>query len=272
MSARPNSPTFPPPFVPRLRLYQQWLEEQRGLRFDDYDALWRWSTTDLPGFWQSIWDHFEMHSPTPHSAVLSGGTMPHVTWFEGAQLNYARQVMRHVAPAHAAGMPAIISEDETGRVRELSWPELQRQVASLALCLRELGIGRGDRVAAYLPNVPETMVAFLACASLGAVWSVCAPDMGTAAVLDRFTQIEPKALIATDGVFYAGKAMDRSAVVQELRAALPTVAHTVVLRTRFAAERVPHAHDFDTLTARNAAAVAAFEAEYLPFDHPLWVV
>jgi len=267
MSAHPT-----PPFVPRLRLYQQWLAEKRGLHFDDYDALWRWSTTDLSAFWQSIWDYFEMHSPTPHRAVLSGGTMPHVKWFDGAQLNYARQVMRHVAPAHAAGMLAIISEDETGRVREMSWPELQRQVASLALCLRELGIGRGDRVAAYLPNVPETMVAFLACASLGAVWSVCAPDMGTAAVLDRFTQIEPKALIATDGVFYAGKALDRSAVVQELRAALPTLQQVVVLHTQHAAQHVADAHDFDTLTARDNAAVAAFEPEHLPFDHPLWVV
>jgi acetoacetyl-CoA synthetase len=272
MSAHQTSPPLAPPFVPRLRLYQQWLAQQRGLRFDDYDALWRWSTTDLPAFWQSIWDYFEMHSPTAHSAVLSGGTMPHVKWFEGAQVNYARQVLRHVAPAHAAGMLAIISDDETGRVRELSWPELQRQVASLALCLRELGIGRGDRVAAYLPNVPETMIAFLACASLGAVWSVCAPDMGTAAVLDRFTQIEPKALIATDGVFYAGKAMDRSAVVQELRAALPTLQQVVVLRTPHAAERVADAHDFDTLTARDNAAVAAFAPELLPFDHPLWVV
>ena len=260
------------PFVPRLRLYQQWLAEHRNLHFDSFDALWRWSTTDLAAFWQSIWDYFEMASPTPHSAVLSGGPMPHVKWFEGAQVNYARQVMRHVAPAHAAGMLAIVSEDETGRVREMTWPELQRQVASLALCLRDLGIERGDRVAAYLPNVPETMVAFLACASIGAVWSVCAPDMGTAAVLDRFSQIEPKALIAADGVFYAGKALDRSQVVQELRAALPSLAHTVVLRSRFAAERVPDAHDFDTLTARDNPAVAAFEPEYLPFDHPLWVV
>ena len=160
------------PFVPRLRLYQQWLAEHRNLHFDSFDALWRWSTTDLAAFWQSIWDYFEMASPTTHSAVLSGGPMPHVKWFEGAQVNYARQVMRHVAPAHAAGMLAIVSDDETGRVRELTWPELQRQVASLALCLRELGIERGDRVAAYLPNVPETMVAFLACASIGAVWSV----------------------------------------------------------------------------------------------------
>jgi len=158
------------PYVPQIRLYQDWLRDQRGLAFGDYDALWRWSTTDLPGFWQSIWDYFQMQSPTPHTAVLEGGPMPHVHWFPGAQVNYAQQVLRHAAPAHAAGQPAIISEDERGRVRVLSWPELRRQIASLALALKEMGVQRGDRVAAYLPNVPETAVAFLACASIGAIW------------------------------------------------------------------------------------------------------
>jgi hypothetical protein len=141
----------------------------------------------------------------------------------GAQVNYARQVLRHVQPAHAAGMPAVIADNEQGQVSELGWPDLQRQVAALALHLRAQGVGKGDRVAAYLPNVPEAIVALLAVASLGAVWSVCAPDMGTAAVLDRFQQIEPKALIAVDGVYYAGKPLDRSAVLQELRAQLPTL-------------------------------------------------
>jgi acetoacetyl-CoA synthetase len=272
METKQNPSPLVPSLVPRLGLYQQWLAETRGLRFDSYGALWRWSTTDTAAFWQSIWDHFELASPTPHGSVLAGGPMPHVRWFEGAQVNYARQVLRHADAAHAAGMPAIVSEDERGRVRELSWPELRRQVASLALALRELGVVRGDRVVAYLPNVPETIVAFLACASLGAIWSVCAPDMGTAAVLDRFRQIEPKVLIAADGVFYAGKPLDRSAVVAELRAALPTLEQVVTLRTSFAAERVPRAHDFETLTARDNAAVAAFEPEWLPFDHPVWVV
>jgi len=260
------------PYVPQIRLYQDWLRDQRGLAFGDYDALWRWSTTDLPGFWQSIWDYFQMQSPTPHTAVLEGGPMPHVHWFPGAQVNYAQQVLRHAAPAHAAGQPAIISEDERGRVRVLSWPELRRQIASLALALKEMGVQRGDRVAAYLPNVPETAVAFLACASIGAIWSVCAPDMGTAAVLDRFQQIEPKVLIAADGVHYGGKPLDRSATVGELRAGLPTVQQLVVLRTPYAAERVAGAADFESLTARDNAATAAFEPEWLPFEHPLWVV
>ena len=258
-----------PPFIPRIRLYQEWLAEHRGLHFDSYDALWRWSTTDLSAFWQSIWDYFEMQSPTPHSAVLQGGPMPDCRWFEGAQVSYAQQVLRHADAAHAAGFPAIVSDNEQGQARELSWPELRRQVASVALTLRGLGVQRGDRVAAYLPNVPETIVAFLACASLGAVWSVCAPDMGTPAVLDRFKQIEPKVLIAADGVFHAGRAMDRSGVVQALRDALPSVTAVVVLATPHASEKVA-----DVVYWTGAAGLknAKFEPEWLPFDHPLWVV
>ena len=261
-----------PPYKPQIRLYQEWLQAQRGLTFDQYDALWRWSTTDLSGFWQSIWDYFGIQSPTPHSAVLTSDPMPNVHWFPGAQVNYAQQVFRHTAPAHAAGQPAIISEDERGRVRRLSWPELRQQVASLALALKDMGVQRGDRVAAYLPNVPETAVAFLACASIGAVWSLCAPDMGSAAVLDRFRQIEPKVLIAADGVHYGGKPLDRSRTVTELRASLPSVEHLITLRTPYAAERLAGAADFETLTARDNTATATFEPEWLPFDHPLWVV
>jgi acetoacetyl-CoA synthetase len=264
--------TTRPPYVPQIRLYQRWLQAQRGLSFPDYDALWRWSTTDLSGFWQSIWDYFDMRSPTPHSAVLAGGPMPNVHWFPGAQVNYAQQVFRHVAPAQAAGQWAIISEDERGRVRRLSWPELRQQVASLALALQDMGVQRGDRVAAYLPNVPETAVAFLACASIGAVWSLCAPDMGSAAVVDRFRQIEPKVLIAADGVHYGGKPLDRSRTVGELRASLPSVEQLIGLRTPYATERLAGAADFDALTARDNAATAAFEPEWLPFEHPLWVV
>ncbi|WP_159317011.1 AMP-binding protein, partial [Raoultella terrigena] len=148
------------------------------------EALWRWSVTDLDAFWQSIWDYFGLESPTPHTAVLARNTMPGAEWFPGAQVNYARQALRHADAAHAAGQPAIISRNERGQHRELSWPELRRQVAALALHLRAQGVGPGDRVAAYLPNIPEAMVALLATASLGAIWSVCAPDMGTAAVLD----------------------------------------------------------------------------------------
>ena len=202
-----------PPYIPQIRLYQDWLARERGLTFDSYDALWRWSVTDLEAFWQSIWDYFEVYSPTPYSAALAENRMPGAVWFPGAQVNYAQQVLRHVQAAHAEGLSAIISENELGEVRELSWPELRRQVASVALTLREMGVQRGDRVAAYLPNIPETIVACLACVSIGAVWSVCAPDMGTPAVLDRFGQIKPTVLIAVDGIYYGGRAMDRLSLI-----------------------------------------------------------
>jgi acetoacetyl-CoA synthetase len=257
---------------PQIRRYQNWLRDTRGLNFNTYHDLWSWSVTDLDAFWQSIWDYFDIQSPTPHSAVLARNVMPGAEWFPGAQTSYARQVLRHVQPAHAAGLPAIISENEKGQVLELSWPELQRQVAALALHLRAQGVQPGDRVAAYLPNIPQTMVAFLATASLGAVWSVCAPDMGTHAVLDRFKQIEPKVLIACDGVTWAGRDIDRQAVVQELRAALPTVQHLVMCRNLNAPISVACDAEWSSATARNDAEVTAFEPLWLPFDHPLWVV
>ena len=260
------------PNVPQIRLYQNWLREQRGIAFDDYDALWRWSTTDLDAFWQSIWDYMGIQSPTPHTAVLADDRMPGATWFPGAQVNYAREVLRHVDAAHAAGLSAIVSDNERGEVREMSWPELRRQVASVALTLRGLGVQRGDRVAAYLPNVPETMVAFLACSSIGAVWSVCAPDMGTAAVADRFSQIEPKVLIAADGVHYGGKALDRSAVLQALRDALPSVQSLLVLRTPYATSQVQADAEWMDAIARDDAQTAAFAPDWLPFDHPIWIV
>lgn len=272
--------TSTPPYTPQIRLYQRWLADKRGLHFDSYDALWRWSTTDLDAFWQSIWDYFDMRSPTPHTAVLERNVMPGARWFVGAQVNYAQQVFRHVQPAHEAGFMAIVSRNEKGRHVEMSWPELRRQVASLALHLQAQGVQPGDRVAAYLPNIPEAMVAFLATVSIGGVWSICAPDMGTNAVLDRFRQIEPVVLIACDGVTYGARDFDRLAVVAELRAALPTVRH-VVLHTNLAqdeeaADRALQAAapctPFTEATERMDAAVAQFEPLWLPFDHPLWIV
>lgn len=260
------------PYVPQIRLYQDWLRTQRGLQFDSYDALWRWSTTDLDAFWQSIWDYFAIQSPTPHSAVLALNTMPGAQWFPGAQVNYARQVLRHVDAAHAAGFPAIVSSNEKRQHREMSWPELRRQVASLALHLQAQGVQPGDRVAAYLPNVPETMVAFLATVSIGAVWSVCAPDMGTNAVLDRFRQIEPKVLIAVDGVSYGGRDHDRLGVLAELRAQLPSVQHTLLLGNLNATVSVADCASWERATGQNDYETDAFEPLWLPFDHPLWIV
>ncbi|MDN6882680.1 acetoacetate--CoA ligase [Variovorax sp. CAN2819] len=263
---------MPAPNIPQIRLYQDWLRKTRGLAFDSYDALWRWSVTELDAFWQSIWDYARIESPTPHTAVLAESRMPGARWFPGAQVNYAREVLRHVDAAHAAGMPAIVSDNELGEVREMSWPEMRRQVASVALTLKSLGVKRGDRVAAYMPNVPETMVAFLACSSIGAVWSVCAPDMGTAAVADRFRQIEPKVLIAVDGVHYGGKPLDRSAVLRELRGQLPSVQKLLLVNSPYAADAVPHDVEWTQAIARDDGEIADFEPEWLPFDHPIWIV
>ncbi|MHA7599987.1 acetoacetate--CoA ligase [Alicycliphilus sp. T452] len=261
-----------PPYVPRMRQYRDWLLAERGLRFDDYQALWRWSVTELDAFWQSIWDYHALASPTPHRAALGTNVMPGAQWFPGARVNYAQQVLRHGAAAHAAGLAAVISEDEKGRVRELSWPELKRQSAALALHLQAQGVQPGDRVAAYLPNVPETIVAFLACASIGAVWSVCAPDMGASAVLDRLRQIEPKVLIAVDGVTWAGMDIDRTPVVAELRAQLPSVRHLLLVNHLDATKTIADSARYTDVIARNDAQVAAFEPLWLPFDHPLWIV
>ena len=268
------------PHRPQIRLYQEWLQASRGLSFDSYDALWQWSVTDLDAFWQSIWDYFDLQSPTPHSAVLVEDKMPGAQWFTGAQFNYARQVFRHVDAAAAAGMPAVLSHNERSlqrgdAPRELSWPELRQQVASLALHLRAQGVQPGDRVAAYLPNIPETMVAFLATVSIGGVWSLCAPDMGTSAVLDRFQQIAPKVLIACDAVTYGGRDIDRSDVLAELRAGLPSLQHVIIhsaSEESDAMNSIANCASFSGATARNDAETAAFEPLWLPFDHPLWIV
>ena len=266
------SATASPPFVPQIRLFQQWLTEHRQLQFDDYQAMWRWSVSDIEAFWQSAWDYLDLQSPTPHTAVLERNTMPGARWFVGAKVNYAQQVFRHVEAAHAAGMSAIISSNERGQRRELSWPELKRQSAALALHLQALGVQPGDRVAAYMPNIAETMVAFLAVVSIGGIWSVCAPDMGTNAVVDRFKQVTPKVLIAVDGVTYGGKDLERHTVVNELRAALPTVEHVVMYRNLDNQPPLADSADWAQIMQRDDAAVHAFEPLWLDFAHPLWIV
>ena len=266
---------------PRINHYLRWLAQERGLLFDastpeSYDALWRWSVSDLPTFWATIWDHFGMQSPTPYETVLAEEKMPGARWFPGAQVNYAQHLFSHADAAHAAGHPAIVFANEVmferGELLEISWPELRRQVASLAAALKTMGVQRGDRVCAILPNIPQTVIAFLACASLGAVWSVCSPDMGPVAVLDRFRQIEPKVLIACDGYTYGGVAHNRLDVLKGLLAELPSLNDVVLLRYQNeAANFVPPQgtlHDFTELTSHDAP----FAPAWLAFDHPLWVV
>ncbi len=270
--------------TPQILRYAQWLARERGLSFDPtsvdgYDAFWRWSVDDLDGFWGSIWDYFQIESPTPHQAVLADPAMPGARWFTGAQVNYAQQVFRHADAAHAAGQPAIVFQNEAMQLRDelgqISWPELRRQVASLAAQLRRLGIAPGDRVCAFMPNAPQTAIAFLAVASVGAVWSVCSPDMGPVAVLDRFHQIEPKLLIACDGYEYGGVRHDRRALLRQLADELPSVRDLVVwrnLETSAADDQLAgdarNLHEFASLTADEAT----LEPTWVPFDHPLWVV
>lgn len=272
------------PHIPQIRLYQQWLKSNRGLQFASYAALHQWSVTDLSTFWQSIWDYFDLQSPTPHQFVVEG-RMPAAKWFAGAQVNYAAQVFRHAEAAHVAGLAAIISHNEASlnqgdAALEISWPELKNQVAALALYLKARGVVPGDRVAAYLPNIPEAIIAFLATVSIGGVWSICAPDMGTAAVLDRFKQIEPKVLIACDGVTYGGKQIDRSAVIEELCAGLASLqqviiyGHSAAINSgSFCVRRHWKKVINDTLNdAEHEEKIALFEPLWLPFDHPLWIV
>ena len=261
--------------IAQITRYGDWLRETRGLVFADYDALWRWSVNDLRGFWGSIWEWFEIESPTPFSAVLVDEKMPGAQWFPGATVNYARQALRHVDAAHAAGHPAIVFRDEAmGRgLAALSWPELRRQVASLAAQLKRLGVQRGDRVCAWLPNRPETVVAFLACASVGALWSVCSPDMGPVAVLDRFRQIEPVLMFVCDGYRYGGVEHDRRDVVSALVDGLPSLQHLVVqpllgLHAGAPSVRGPQVHLLADLLRDDAP----FRPDWLPFDHPLWIV
>ena len=256
--------------------YQRWLRDTRGLSFDSYDALWRWSVDDLPAFWGSIWDYFGIQSPTPHECVLRQPVMPGATWFPGAQLNYAQHLFSHAEANHTAGHPAIVFCDEAmlarAELRELSWPELRRQVGACAAAFEGMGVQRGDRICAVMPNVPETLIAFLACASLGAIWSVCSPDMGPVAVLDRFRQIEPRLMVVCDGYRYAGQTHDRRELLGQLLAELPSVRHVLLWRNlgldADLAGPTREVHDL----AATLAGDAPFAPRWLPFDHPLWVV
>jgi acetoacetyl-CoA synthetase len=179
--------------------YMQWLAREQGLTFQTYEELWQWSVTHVEDFWASLWNYFHIQASQPYSTVLVERTMPGARWFPGAALNYAEQVFRHAT----ASRPAVLFQSERHPLTELSWEQLRHQVGQVAHALRALGVQRGDRVVSYMGNIPETLIAFLATASLGAIWSSCAPDFGTKSVIDRFKQIEPKVLFAVDGYQYA---------------------------------------------------------------------
>jgi acetoacetyl-CoA synthetase len=273
--------------VPQIRLYTEWLERRYGLQFDDYNALWRWSVTELEAFWQSVWDYFDIQSPTPYRAALARNQMPGAQWFPGAQVNYGRQIFRHADAASAAGLPALIAGDETGAVLTLQWPQLRQRVHALAAHLRAQGVQPGDRVVAYMPNTAQAAIALLATVSIGAVWSICAPDMGINAIVDRFSQIEPKVLIACNGIRYGGREQERLSVIDELRRRLPSLEHLIVYRKLNTLDTPVDATDFDAASAGQmtcsespsgglATAPALTDANldlpWLAFDHPLWIV
>jgi acetoacetyl-CoA synthetase len=255
----------------RIGRYLRWLEAERGLAFADYEALWRWSVDDLDGFWRSIWDHFQLRSSTPVGAALVDARMPGARWFPGVELNYAAHALRSEPDG-----PAIVGLSQTrGRV-ELSMPELRDQVARCRAGMLRLGIGPGDRVAAYLPNIPETVVALLAVASLGAVWSSCAPEFGTRSVVDRLRQIEPVVLLAIDGYRYGAKVVDRTAEVAAIRADLPSLRATVTVPYLVASDPAgdPEAarHNGSLLWSELLAEPGELDFADVPFDHPLYVL
>jgi acetoacetyl-CoA synthetase len=252
-----------------LTQYMGWLADRHGLHFDTYDALWRWSTSDLEGFWSSIWDFFEVRASRSYRRVLGRREMPGVEWFSGAELNFAEHVLDDRRPDG----DAIVHADECGGIRTLSRVELRAQVAAAAAGLRRLGVGRGDRIVAYMPNIPETVVAFLACASLGAIWSSCSPEFGAGSVIDRFAQVEPTVLLAVDGYRYGGRQFDRQEVVAGLVAAMPTVRHTVLLPYLEPSpdhSTVGATTSWEELLASGAGEPLQFQQ--VPFDHPLWVL
>lgn len=249
--------------------YMNWLRENRGLDFEDYHSLWKWSVTEIEFFWESLWDYFEIKATYPYLHVLTERKMPGAKWFEGAKLNYAEHVFRNRVGSDVA----IIAKSEIRPLHSLSWDELESRVAVFASALKGSGVTAGDRVVAYIPNIPEATIAFLACSSIGAVWSSCSPDFGSPTVIDRVKQIEPKILIVVDGYRYGGKDYDRIETIREIQNSIPTLEKTIllpylsenpatdVLKDVVIWDYFIKGYENDTLIYTQ-----------LPFDHPLWVL
>jgi acetoacetyl-CoA synthetase len=251
-----------------IRKYLDWLREKKGLDFDGYGPLWEWSVTDIEDFWVSLWEYFDIKASKPYTKVLSERKMPGAEWFLGAELNLSERVFSNMSPSR----PAIIFKREDEPLVEISWEEFYKSVSSLAAVLRGMGVRPGDRVVAYMPNIPEAAVSFQACASIGAIWSSCSPDFGSRSVVDRFRQIEPKVLIATDGYQYGGKGFDRRSVISELQTSLATLEKTVLipyLDKETTSEGLENVLMWDDIQKQDGGTLVF---EQVPFNHPLWVV
>ena len=266
-----------PEMVERSQLtrYIRWLAENRDLHFDDYHALWRWSVTEIEEFWGTLWEYFEVISDGPYDQVLAERVMPGARWFDGANLNYAEHIFRGKDEHEVA----VLYASELRELSELRWGELREQVAAIREGLQALGVSRGDRVVAYLPNGPEALIAFLATASLGAIWSSCSPDFGPGSIIDRFAQIEPKAMFAVDGYRYGGKDFDRMEVVADVASQIPSLERIVVVPYLSAAPELSVIEQQETAAPpmtwgqlRDLGSGAELHFERVPFDHPLWVL
>ncbi|MGF6884187.1 acetoacetyl-CoA synthetase [Nocardia sp. GAS34] len=245
----------------RITDFARFVTGRTGLDFPDYHALWQWSVEDLPGFWGALWEYFEL-GPAPEQ-VLTDTRMPGARWFPGTRLNYVDQIARHATTER----PAIVSAAEGGELTELSWSELLGRTAAFARTLRENGVTQGDRVVGYLPNIAEAVIAFLATASIGAVWSACGQDYSAKAALDRLGQLEPVVLVTADGYRYGGKSHDKREDIASLRAGLPGLRATVVVSRLGGA--VPGALDWESASAPDGAEIST---EPVAFDHPLWIL
>ncbi|BAC12460.1 acetoacetyl-CoA synthetase [Oceanobacillus iheyensis HTE831] len=249
--------------------YQQWLANNKQLHLNDYASLWKWSVDDISSFWETIWEYFNVISHHPYQHVISSTSMPGSRWFKEAKVNYAEHVFKHKDNSN----PAIIHASETRGKQEISWQQLYQDTTALQLTLKNIGVTKGDRVVSYAPNIYETVVAFLATSSLGAIWSSASPDFGKQSVIERFQQIEPKVMITIDGYQYGGKSFDRMAIIEEIQSTIPSLEATIA---------IPYLHadtDFSNLkqpiTWKDAVHTSKpLELTFTPvgFNDPLWVL
>jgi acetoacetyl-CoA synthetase len=249
-----------------IKRYMNWLKEKKGLAFETHQALWNWSVEHLEEFWESVWEYCGIQSATPYRCVLEERKMPGAKWFLGATLNYAENVFRN----ERSDRPALLFRSELVPYREVTWKELKEKTAAVASALKKIGVKPGDRVVAYMPNIPETVIAFLACASIGAIWSSCSPDFGASSVIDRFQQIEPAVLFAIDGCQYNGKEFDKRPIVDELREKLPSLKKTILIP--YLRKNAQARDDSVLLWDEIIREKAELSYEYVPFDHPLWIL